>query len=269
MTLCEIYTLLGRLEEAVTLGKLSLEYAELGDNLFQKSISRSTLASAMHKQGNTAQALSFFREADHFYAQYGTVLRWSSDPFVKASAPAELFESVGTGGDDGSLPFIHLLGGYLYCDLLLELGQTEKVRHRASMALDVARRNNTLVNIGLDHLSLAQVHGLGSAQSRDHLDEAVRTLRSSGALCYLPLALLARASADDLAEVETIANRSAMRLYMADYHIIQSRRRTETDHAGAREHFYKAEDLVNEAGYHRRDKDLAELRRVLAEENSL
>jgi hypothetical protein len=56
-----------------------------------------------------------------------------------------------------------------------------------------------------------------------------------------------------------------MRLYLADYHLVSARfALTDNDATRARSHFEKAEALVRETGYHRRDSDLEELRAELA-----
>ena len=64
-------------------------------------------------------------------------------------------------------------------------------------------------------------------------------------------------SENDLDEVFRIATRSGMRLHLADYHLAMARR------GKSREHFLKAEALVAATGYHRRDAELEELRRIL------
>ncbi|MEP6961727.1 MAG: hypothetical protein ABI995_06605, partial [Acidobacteriota bacterium] len=97
-----------------------------------------------------------------------------------------------------------------------------------------------------------------------HLDQAVEVLRRSGQIDELPRALLARATSRDLDEVFRIATRSGMRLHLTDYHLISARQALAAgDTVTARDHFAKAEKLVNETRYHRRDRDLAELRAKL------
>ena len=76
-------------------------------------------------------------------------------------------------------------------------------------------------------------------------------LRRSGDLLYLPRALLARGTPHDLDEAYRIATRSGMKLYLADYHLAMG-------------NLDEAERLINETGYHRRDKQLADLRKKLA-----
>ena len=78
--------------------------------------------------------------------------------------------------------------------------------------------------------------------------------RRSGHLDNLPLALLARPTAHDLAEAYTIAIRSGMRLHLTDYHLIQARR------LRSKEHLEQAVALISETGYHRRDAEVQKLR---------
>ena len=96
----------------------------------------------------------------------------------------------------------------------------------------------------------------GSPESEARLGQAVDCLRQAATLDYLPRALLARGTPDDLAEVFTIATRSGMRLHLTDYHLAMARR----DPVNNRDHIEKAAKLIAETGYHRRDAQLAELR---------
>jgi hypothetical protein len=64
----------------------------------------------------------------------------------------------------------------------------------------------------------------------------------------------ARGITDDLEEAFRIATRSGLRLHLADYHLIMARNAlAANDCPRAREHFEKAEALVQATGYHRRD----------------
>jgi len=122
-----------------------------------------------------------------------------------------------------------------------------------------------LLDIGLDHLSLGRAHPSGSADAATHLDQAFDFLRHAGTLHYLPLGLLARATPHDLDEAFRIATRSGMRLHLTDYRLIMARNAlAANDRPGAREHFEKAEALVQATGYHRRDPDVAHLRAQLS-----
>jgi tetratricopeptide (TPR) repeat protein len=149
-------------------------------------------------------------------------------------------------------PILHSLQGYQYCDLLLGQGQIAEVLRRASQTLPWVEAQRWLLDIGLDHLSLGRAHPSGSVEAAQHLDQAVDFLRRAGQLVWLPLGLLARGTPHDLDEAFRIATRSGMRLYLADYHL-------------ACGNLVEAEALINETGYHRRDGELEELRKRLAE----
>jgi tetratricopeptide (TPR) repeat protein len=136
---------------------------------------------------------------------------------------------------------------YFYCDLLLDLAKTAEVISRASQSLKVAEKRKGLLDIGRAHLWLGRAHPAGSPEGACHLDRAVDFLRRAGSLHRLPLALLARGTPRDRDEVFRIATRSGMRLFLADYHLAEG-------------NLAEAEALINATGYHRRDRELAELR---------
>ena len=134
--------------------------------------------------------------------------------------------------------------GYLYCDMLLSRGQADEARDRAARSLEVARRNNLVLDIALDTLTLgrsdlalalqspassvsAEVTREAARTSAAKLDEAVEGLHASGRKDYVPRGLLARAAfrravgdwdgaARDLDEVQEIAEPGPMRLYLCD-----------------------------------------------------
>jgi hypothetical protein len=142
-------------------------------------------------------------------------------------------------------PVLYSFSGYRYCDMLLDRGQTAEVLRRASQSLSWQR--GRLLDIGLDHLLLGRAHPNGSAEAAQHLEQAIEFLRDAKALDQLPRGLLARGTAHDLEEVFRIATRSGMKLFLADYHL-------------ACGNLLEAEALINETGYHRRDRQLDELR---------
>jgi hypothetical protein len=155
-------------------------------------------------------------------------------------------------------PILYSAQGFQHCDLLLGEGQAEEVRRRAARTLPWEEEETWLLAIGLDHLSLRRAGPAGTAESSDHLDQAVDFLRRAGSLHRLPWGLLARGTDADLAEVLRIATRSGMRLCLADSHLAMARKH------GSREHMEQAAALVEETGYHRRDREVEELRRKLA-----
>jgi tetratricopeptide (TPR) repeat protein len=143
-------------------------------------------------------------------------------------------------------PVLYSVWGYGYCDFLLGQGQTPEVLRRASQMLALAKQYSGLLDIGLGHLLLGRAHPTGSAEAAHHFDQAVDFLRRAGTLHRLPLGLLARGAPHDLDEAFRIATRSGMRLNLADYHL-------------ARGNLAEAERLIDETGYHRRDRELAKV----------
>jgi tetratricopeptide (TPR) repeat protein len=215
--LSELYIASGNVPEAVAGARQALDFADRSREDFLRVVARAALADALHQSGDLAEAKRLFAEAE------------------------------GLQGGQSRRPILSSLRGYRYCDLILGQGETAEVLHRASQALPWAIQEGSLLSIGLYHLLLGRAHRPGSADSVDHLDQAIDFLRRAGQLNYLPLGLLARGADHDLDEVFRIAARSGMRLYLADYYL-------------ARGNLAEAERLINETGYHRRDLELAELR---------
>ncbi len=112
------------------------------------------------------------------------------------------------------------------------------------------------------------------------LDDAVNSLRHAGIQDHLLRGLLTRAwqrflsgahtgpesAQEDLDEAWEIAERGPMKLHMADIHLYRARLffREETyPWESARKDLEAAEKLINECGYHRRDEELADAKRVI------
>jgi tetratricopeptide (TPR) repeat protein len=222
---------LGNLREAVDAARQAVDFADRSGDWFPKLQSRTTLAMALHLSGNFAEAMDFLADAER----------------IQADAEPEY-------------PILYGVHGHRYCEVLLDQGQTEAVLRRASQTLCWEWERGRLQQIGFDHLSLGRAHSAGSADAKHHLDQAVDFLRRAGHLESLPHALLARSTPHDLDEVFRIATRSGMRLYLADFHLASARLAlTNGDRNQARAHFERAETLVRETGYHRRDPDIEQI----------
>jgi tetratricopeptide (TPR) repeat protein len=181
-------------------------------------------------------------------------------------------------------PFLHSFRGFQYCNLLLGQGQGREVKERAARTLEIVKRNNWLLLIALDNLSLGRAWLLESQQAgtastmqaAEFLQRAVEGLRQAGQMDELPHGLLARAelhrftgdyirAKGDLSEVLRIATRSGMGLYLADYHLESARLRlAQGDQDKAREHWATAKAMIERMGYHRRDNEVNELERQLS-----
>lgn len=217
---------LGRTAEAVIAARQSVDYADRSGDATLRMARLTTLADALHQSGDRAEAARFFAEAENL--------------------PRE-----------GRPDCLSSVWGYRYCDLLIAQGDHAEALRRATRTITIAHQHFGPLEIGLDHLTLGRAHAPGSPDSRHHLDQAVAFLRRAGDTTRVPLAILARATEADLAEVHKIATRSGMRLHLTDYHLAMARRHRSL------EHLEKAEKLIQETGYHRRDEEAAALRAEL------
>jgi tetratricopeptide (TPR) repeat protein len=254
-TLSELQLALGEVAEAITLAEQSIHYADRSGNGFQRIAMRTTLADALHQTGKHSGAEGLFREAERLQAEV-------------QPGSARLYS----------------VYGYRYCDLLLDFGRHAEVRDRAGYALQLSTgfvgRGLSLWDIALDHLSLgrAKLMAYEAKQSgaltevKEHLNQAVDGFRKAGVQEFIPCGLLARVAyfqvtkqydyaRRDLAEVMRIATRSSMLLFECDAHLEYARLElAQSNREAARSHLARAEELVAATGYHRRDKDLAELK---------
>ena len=235
--LTELLLNLGRVREAILAARSSVDLANRSGDRDEQMKEMTALAAALLASGDLIEAQPFLMEAERIQSE-----------------------------EYPGYPILYSLRGFLYCDLLLEQGQTEEVIRRAAQILIWARPNRILLDVGLANLSLGCAHPSGSQERSFYLGQAVEFLRQSGALHMLPLGLLARGASQDLEEVFRIATRSGMRLYLTDYHLASARLAiTNRDLAKARDHFQQAETLIKETGYHRRDKQLEQLRVALGD----
>ncbi|HLJ27269.1 MAG TPA: TIR domain-containing protein [Candidatus Angelobacter sp.] len=233
--LADLLLSLGDVQQAIAAARHSVDLADRSGESFHRMSKRTTLAHALLESGDLVEAQRLFAEAEQIQSE-----------------------------QEREFLILYSLPGFCYCDLLLERGQSAEVIRRAAQTLNWVNRP---LSIGLDHLSLGRAHPAGSPESTHHLNQAVDFLRQSGSLHHIPRGLLARGTPRDLAEVFRIASRSGMRLHLSDYHLASARLALgNRDLVKAREHFEKAETLVHETGYHRRDGELERLRVELGAE---
>ncbi|HEY6897786.1 MAG TPA: TIR domain-containing protein [Rhodocyclaceae bacterium] len=254
--LSELQLSLGQIATAVDAAQQAEGYAKRSNNRFERMTRRTTLANALHQQGDTASAEQIFVEAEAMQA-----------------------------GLQSEYLLLYSQRGFLYCDLLLTgaeraawRGQadgaaTERciaVALRASKTLGWTERAERLLDIGLDHLTLARCaiysalqQGLPPHTAQNNADQAVASLRAAGAQHHLPRGLLTRAwlrhslgdipgAKADLNEAHQIAARGNMKLFLAD--IALTRARLFHDRA----ELAKARALIDECGYGRRLPELAD-----------
>ncbi len=252
--LSELHLTRGEVGAAVEFGRHAVEYANRSGDRFLRVAMRTALADAKHQAGRPGEAKALFVEAER--------LEQERQP---------------------TYPLLSSLGGFRFCDLLLAQDQHAEARRRANGALKWLGEEYWLLGQALDHLTLgraalAAALATGDAdfsEAGEHLAAAVDGLRAASVQDYLSRGLLARAELSrhqcnfpraehDLREAEKIARRGEMRLYQTDCHLEWARlhlARNEPD--AARDRPDKARTLVNETGYHRRDRDLAEIEQQL------
>ncbi len=175
--------------------------------------------------------------------------------------------------------FLYSLQGFEYCDLLLSQRKYQVVQVRANQTIKIAKRNNWLLGVALDNLSLGWAYLLQAQQdgsrdfskAADHLNQAVDGLRKAGTQPFIPQALLARAdlyrvsndfdkALHDLDEAMVIAERGSMGLHQADCHLEYARLHLAMgDKDKARECLSKAKNMIDKLSYHLRDKDVKEI----------
>jgi len=242
--LSELLLDLGDVAAALASGEAAIEYSNRNGNAFQYMRYRITLADARHQAGDLTGALALAEAAKAF---------------------REEGESLNST--------LYNVSQHQYYDLLITLGQAEAVRGQALQSLEIPMCNRSLLAVALDHLSLGcAALALGDwNEARPRLDQAVDGLRKAGRIDHIPRGLLARAaffreveefakSRHDLDEAVRIATRCGMRLFECDAHLESARLEIKLgQHGKAREHLEKAAKLVEECGYHRRDKEVEEL----------
>ena len=278
--LSELELTLGRVAVAVQDGEQAVAFADRSGDAFERLSDRTTLADALHQQGQREPALDRFREAEAMQAQ------WQPD-----------------------YPLLYSLWGFRYCDLLL--AQAERAAWQRQLALspwqgegrgeeidachavgqrakgaqrawrEIFTNEESLLDIALDHLTLGRAALLRAvldhsafrtprsalAQAAKELSAAVDGLRAAGQQDDMPRGLLSRAwlhaltnnptaARTDLDEAWQIASRGDMRLFMADIHLHRARLfhdKTELN---------KARELIEQCGYWRRKEELEDAEAV-------
>jgi tetratricopeptide (TPR) repeat protein len=246
----ELYLAMGDLPHAIKLAHESVELGERSDYKFDRVVSQTTLANAFHQAGYSAEAAAKFCEAEALQQEWRP-----------------------------TVPFLYSGRGFHYCDLLIDQGQAQKVKARATLTLQIAKYNNWLLHSALDNLSLGrawllEVQQAGTSnttKAAEFLQRAIDGLRQAGEMRHLPRGLLVRAELHrfngdygraerDLAEALRIATRGGMGLYLADYHLESARLHLAQGNPDkAREHLATAREMIEHMGYHRRDNEVSEL----------
>ncbi len=164
--LSELYLIIGDLVQALNLAERSVELADRSHKDFERVTKRTTLANTLYYANCIDDALATFRKAEEMQKKI-----------------------------ERQKTFLYSLSGFEYCDLLLNQGKYQVVQVRANQTIKKAKRNNWLLELAFDNLSLGRAYLLQAQKDRsrdfiratDHLNKAVDGLRQAGNQPYLSL----------------------------------------------------------------------------------
>jgi len=280
--LSELEVTLGRLSEAVADGRRAIDFADRSGDAFQRLLKRAKAADALHQAGGQVEAGALLAEAERMQAQQQPDLPrlyslqgfryadWLLATAERAAWRCVLTPSSGAGHSPLPTPPV---AGAPHATALDACAEAEE---RANFALPIAEGNNWLLDIALDHLTLARA-ALYRALVRLPADAApaaptlaprvatvLARLRQANHADYLPMALLTSAlyhgtlavDPDEarrlLAEAQQISERGPMPLYLADVHLHRARLFRD------RPALAEARALIERHGYGRRRDELAD-----------
>lgn len=265
--LSELELGLGLLADAVEHGRLSIRYADDSGDDFQRLAFRTAAADALHHyggadsvQGTEARRLFEQAEAIQNEIQQQYPLLYSLQGFNYCDlllAPAErqawlhysgalrqLEVAKESGDHEGRTSDGHGPPLLTNDDILsIALSSTKEATRRATLALDVSSSSNWLLDIALDHLTLARSLLYKAILSpsvsdfdsiADDTQAALDGLRNAGQEQYVPRALLTAAwtrhflglpdeARNLMNEAERVARRGEMPLFLADVHLLRAR----------------------------------------------
>lgn len=263
---------LGRLPDAVTDARQAITHARKGRDAPWRIRSRTTAADALQQSGQRAAAGTLFAKAERMQQEY-----------------------------QPQFDQLYSLQGFKYCDWLLApaeqtawrqlLDQPQasskshiflelaEVERRATTTLGWGKQFGSLLDIALDHLTLARVGLIRVSLEADlrntqptldlpHVAAAATGLRAAGAVEFLALGLLTAAlhhfvrsepalAQKHLAEAQQIAERGPMPLFLADVHLHRARMFRDKSELA------KAATLIRDLGYGRRYGELADAEEAL------
>lgn len=308
--LSQLQLMLGRITDAVRSAEQSVSYADLGGEPRDRAGSRSAYADALHHAGLIAEANRVFHETEQIQK-----LADPSHPFLYSASGfhhwdlllSTIERDVWLATVDHAYPIPFATGSLSEAEGMAKAAEPRSliqnrshskhsktlrlVSRRVRTPLEIAERNNWLLDIARGHLVLGRIGLYGTLLADNHsrsdirelkvtMNAAVNGVRRAGTVQHLPGSLLSRAwfriltgatpgpdsAQEDLDEAWEIAERGPMKLCMADIHLYRARlffREENYPWGSAQEDLEAAERLIHECGYHRRDEELADAKRVI------
>ncbi|HKH43896.1 MAG TPA: TIR domain-containing protein [Thermoanaerobaculia bacterium] len=248
----------GEVTAAVTAGEQAVTYADRSGDEFQQIARRAMLAEALHQAGRRDESRPLFEEAESRQAANQPVF-----PRLLTSRQGFRYGDFLLSEAERAAWRRWLRTETGPSEMLTTTTARDAVSDRAAYALRIAEANRWLLDIALDHLTLARAAFYKGQPARDHIDAAVNGLRAAGTMDHLPRGLLTRAwqrcrtgdeagARADLDEAWEIAERGPMPLFQADIQL--TRARLFRDRAALAE----ARRLIEKHGYHRRGGELVD-----------
>jgi hypothetical protein len=288
----ELEVALGLLKHAVASARRAVDFANKSGDKFQRMARRSTAAHALHQSGRfdeRIEANRLFELAEKLQRQRQTKYdilyslqgfrycdlilapaeraAWQAVVGAGCTQPAASGHELSSTGPNRNTSGHH--GRRLENQApYLALDEAER---RATQTLRWVTPQNWLLDIALDHLTLARVtlyravlEGTPpSVYQNLHVEDALVGIRNAGEVFYLPLALLTAAlhhhflgdpaaAHRHLNEAQQIAQRGPMPLFLADVHLHRARLFHDKAELAI------ARTLIVKHGYGRRTEELAD-----------
>jgi tetratricopeptide (TPR) repeat protein len=251
-SLSTLYLITGDLGGAREYGKQGIKHAERSQKPVLKALARTIYSNILHQQGE------------------------GSDPSESIRLTEKMYEEL-----EHEFRFVSYHQRFFACEVLLMQDRFDEVIAWTEKKILLDRFH---ADRALDYLSLGYAHLLLAKRTRrsppsptaDYLSKAVEGLREAGNRHHIPRALLARADVlllegntrgaqADMEEAMGIARKDGMGLFLADCHLSYARLHLALCDTGrARDSLNAARTMIQRMGYHRRDKEVAELERRLS-----
>lgn len=248
--LAELYLTVGDLLHALDAAKKSVELADIIDNVRAKSRSRAILASVLHQKGCLSEAEKTFQQSE------------------------EILGSV-----ESDFLLYYSISGFHFSELLLDQGDYGKVQTQASRMLSHSEQHGSLLDIALSYLSLGRACLVEAQQAKEtdlsqtslYIDKALIGLEKAGVQHHVPRGFITRAelhsirgefvnAQKDLGKAIDIARRGQMYLHEADCYLEYTKMYLAMGKENkAQESLASAKSIIQELGYHRRNKIVQKL----------
>jgi len=236
----------GDVTDAVEFARRSVDYADRSRDAFERMSKRTTLADALYQSGQNDDARAAFEEAERLQQEWQPEypLLYSFWGFRYCDLLLAPIERAAWQSCRPSLPREHSHDQTVAPATTLSMAVLSDVEQRGQKMFEWRTPSDPLLDIGLDHLTLARVALYRSlltgspiptpGDRASHIAQAVAGLRKAGDITLVPHGLLTSAwtrhatgdtdgAQRDLDETWEIAERGPMPLFQADVLLYRAR----------------------------------------------